>query len=178
MMSRQSHGGLWRVTQFVCVLMHRHNPEIDRRLRLAVLNDAQWRLLERLPPFDRAHHLGVRDTLVSAGQTDPDVLLAAALHDVGKADERGRVRLVHRVLNVLAPQGVGERWATAEYRTINGLAHGMYLARHHARLGAQLVLAAGASTRCAELIARHESTLPVDDGELAALIQADARTAA
>lgn len=134
-------------------------------------NEAQWRLLLRLSAFDRAHHLRVYDTLVAAGYADFNLLLAAALHDVGKADERGRVRLAHRVLKVLlqaiVPGLVGRRAG-------GWFGHGLFLAQHHPRLGAELAMAAGVSERCAELIARHEERLPVDDPQLRVLIQADA----
>jgi hypothetical protein len=54
---------------------------------------------------------------------------------------------------------------------------GLYLARHHAALGARIAANAGASARCCELIARHEGPAG-DDGALAALMAADAQAVA
>ncbi len=172
---RAGSGVVWRVTQFVHALAHRHDPATDDRLRTVLQNEAQWRLLLRLSAFDRAHHVRVHDALVTAGHSDPDLLLAAALHDVGKADELGRVHLAHRVLKVL----LGALWpALLDALARNGggwLRHGLYLAQHHPRLGGEFAATAGASPRCCELISRHEERLPVDDPQLRALIQADSR---
>jgi hypothetical protein len=162
------------VAQFFSVVTHRHDPELDRRLRTVVRNDDQWGMLMRLSPFDRAHHLTVRDRLEAAGYDDPELLLAAALHDVGKADERGRVRLVHRVVKVVLG-----RCCPAILGRINEpggsvLKHGLYLALHHPRLGAELVAETGASERCCELIAlHHASSAAARDPDLLALIHAD-----
>lgn len=166
----------WRVMQFRRALFHRRDADGDQRLRMVVQNEEQWRLLARLSSFDRAHHLQVRDALVAAGYNDPDLLLAAALHDVGKADEHGRVYLLHRVLNVVARRvapGVAEKLAR---KGGNWLTHGMYLAGNHPRLGAELAAGAGASERCCRLIARHEDAGPWDDPDLEALILADDRS--
>ena len=171
-------GATWRVGQFYHALMYRHDPAVDQRLRAVLQNDAQWRLLSRLSSYDRSHHLRVRDTLIAEGFDDQDMLLAAALHDVGKADDRGRVRLIHRVVNVLLKRISTRMLERLSEDSDGDLAHGMFLARHHARLGADLVAATGAGARCCEMIARHEDPTPGDDAQLAALIQADERTLA
>lgn len=171
---KTGQGVAWRVTQLFRAVAYRHDTEIDLRLHAVLQNEAQWRLLLRLSAFDRAHHPRVHDTLVAAGCVDPDLLLAAALHDVGKADDRGRVWLPHRVLKVLL-QAISPRLLDLVGRRDGGwLGHGLILARHHPQLGAQLADAAGASERCVELIARHEERLPVDNPQLRVLIQADA----
>lgn len=171
---RSGRGVVWRVNQLFRTIAYRHGPEVDRKLRAVLQNEAQWELLLRLSAFDRAHHLRAHDALVAAGYADLDLLLAAALHDVGKADEHGRVRLVHRVLK--APlQAVSPRLLNRVARHGGGwLGHGLYFAQHLSRLVAELAQAAGASLRCSELIARHEEGLPEDDPELRVLIQADA----
>lgn len=162
-----------RLSQFVRASWSRPNPVIDRRLQALVRNDAQWSLHARMPAYDRAHHLRVYDHLVAQGQTDADLLSAALLHDVGKADLIGHVRLVDRVavvvLRFLAPSWL-ERLAQP-----NGmrLLHGLYLGQHHAELGADLAAAAGASARTCGLIARHECADDAADTALSALIAAD-----
>lgn len=169
---------VWRAGQFFSALAHRHNPEIDRELRGVMQNEAQWALLLRLSAFDRAHHLMVYNALTESGHSDADLLLAAALHDVGKADTRGRVRLAHRVLKVVLQRVSLRLLDRIARREGSWLRHGVYLARHHTQLGAHLALAAGASYRCSELIARHEDRLPVDDPQLQALMQADSEAIA
>lgn len=166
-------GARWRVLQFLTALTVRCDPLVDLRLRAAVHSDAQWALLQRLTPFDRSHHLQVYDALRQTGHSDPDLLLAGALHDVGKADARGRVWLVHRVARVLLAKLAPDSLSNLSDNG-NALMHGLYLCVRHASLGAQLAEAAGASSRCCELIARHEENAErVADPGLLALIKAD-----
>jgi hypothetical protein len=166
-------GLLWRIQQFVQALWARSDPRVDDELRRLLANDAQWRLLARLAPFDRAHHLRAYYLLVDAGYRDPDLLRAVLLHDVGKADARGRVRAAHRALAVLLRRIAPRVYLRLTARAHRGPLHGLYLARHHAALGAQLAWQAGASERSHGLIAHHEDTHPADDPELEALIRAD-----
>ena len=164
---------LWRVRQFLHALTAKSDRRVDAELRELLGIDAQWRLLQRLTPFDRAHHLRVHELLVRNGQCDPDLLRAALLHDVGKADERGRAHIGHRTLKVLL-RVLGSVWLERIATTTGrGPRHGLYLALHHAELGARLVRETGASERCCELIARHEQRSRRDDELLMALIAAD-----
>lgn len=173
----QRHGPLARAirraSQFVSACTTRHDPAVDHELRLVLGDARQWSLLARLPHFDRAHHLQVHRRLVAAGHRDPDLLRAALLHDIGKADERGRVLLVHRVARVL----LRSVWPGAMARIANQegswLTHGLYLAEHHARLGAELAGEAGASERCCRLILLHDGRDAQADADLAALAAAD-----
>jgi HD superfamily phosphodiesterase len=120
--------------------------------------------------------LGVHDRLLATGYSDPELLRAALLHDAGKADCRARVGITHRVLRVLLKRfapGLLGRLATGRPRS-----HRLYLAEHHARLGAEAARHAGASERCCWLIANHERDVAdVTDSELLALIAADEGTA-
>lgn len=166
------HRAGWRVMQALHLIGAMPDGEADARIRALLADDRQWRLLARLTPFDRAHHLRVHELLVARGETDPDLLRAALLHDVGKADERGRAHLGHRALKVLL-RPVGQDLLDRLARIDVGPLHGLALARHHALLGARLAAAAGASARCCELIARHEERPPTGDPDLDALIVAD-----
>lgn len=165
-----------RLRQGIAALASRSDPEVDRRLRALVADERQWELLARLSSYDRAHHLAIYDALASAGCVDGDVLHAALLHDVGKADERGRVWLPHRVVKVL-----GERWAPGQLHHLaerdgGWLRHGVWLAVHHASAGADLAEAAGASARVCELIRRHEDAAwAAEDTGLALLRRIDER---
>lgn len=162
-----------RLRQFVSVAVHRHDPEIDRRLQALLDSDRQWRLLARLSAYDRAHHLSVHDALVRAGHRDPDLLRAALLHDAGKADGHGRVRLPHRIVRVLGRAVSPARLRDACRANGDWLRHGLYLAEYHASLGASLARDAGAPEPVCQLIARHEEGNLENDPLLAALIAAD-----
>lgn len=163
-----------RVRQFLDATLPQDDAGvIDRALRQIVENDQQWQLLARLTPFDRVHHLRVYTVLVEQGETDPDLLLAAVLHDTGKADNRMRVGLPHRVVRVL----LGATWPELLARLTsrdNWLGHGLFLAVRHPELGALLARQAGASDRCCDLIRHHHQPIEtVNDPLLRALILAD-----
>jgi hypothetical protein len=116
----------------------------------------------------------VYDWLRACGVTDSDLLQAGLMHDVGKADERTRVRLLHRVVIVvgrrLAPVWLSREWVTPHG---NRLLHGLYLAHNHANLGAESAAGAGASRRCCALIAAHDDPGPHTDRQLQLLRMAD-----
>ena len=166
-------GALRRVGQFARALRLRPDARIDGRLRHLLADERQWLLLARLSAFDRAHHLRVHHTLVAWGQTDPELLRAALLHDAGKADDCGRASVPHRVALVLLRASVPGLLSRLAAQPGRGPWRGMYLAVHHAALGAQHASLAGASVRCCELIAGHAGPAG-EDTALAALIAADA----
>jgi hypothetical protein len=163
---------LWRVRQFGHALWSRSDPSVDAELRRLLDSESQWRLLARLTPFDRAHHLRVYQLLIDSGQTDPDLLLAGLLHDVGKADNRGRVNATHRAAHVLL-----RRLSPSQYErlAVEGcwFRHGLWLNIFHAELGAKFASEAGASERCCALIRAHADLGPQIDPLLAALVAAD-----
>lgn len=173
-----SHGSVVRrARQGIAAVVHRHDPAHDVRLRTLLADERQWALLERLPSFDRAHHLAVHDALVRMGCRDRDVFHAALLHDVGKADGRGRVWLIHRVVKVLA-----ERWSPAVLQRLarrdgDWLRHGLWLAARHAEVGADLAAAASANERVCYLIRWHgDLGRGMGDPALAMLQHADERS--
>lgn len=169
-------GSLWnRSRQFMRAFRCPGAGEADRYLRQHVDNPEQYRLLVRLPAYDRAHHARVHRFLIVEGFRDQDLLLAALLHDVGKADDIGRVRLVHRVGRVLARRFAPKAYtAFATWSEGRAGFHGFFLAEFHAEIGSVLAREAGASDVCCTLIASHESPEPADT-LLRALIEADER---
>lgn len=166
---------LHRVPQFARALITRQDDEVDRRLRGLLADEQQWLLLVPLAPYDRAHHLRIYELLRDEGVSDPDLLRAALLHDVGKADDRGRVRLAHRIVVVVLRRFAPRLLARLNRADLPGPFHGFYLGEHHARLGARLAERAGVSARTRDLIAGHERRDVVNDPELRALIDADER---
>ena len=161
-----------RVAQFCATLTHRHSAEIDAHIQALLANEDQWRLVAQLSTFDRAHHLNVHAALVAQGYADPDLLRAALLHDVGKANGVQRVRLWHRIARVAGRRAAPRLWRGLS-QSPGRFTAGLHLAEHHARLGANKVRTAGGAERCCDLIARHEQCPPTGDTLLDALIAAD-----
>ena len=165
---------LWRVWQLVHAIFSRSDRIVDAELRRLLDDDRQYALLARLTAFDRAHHLRVHTLLRKDGVDDDDLLRAALLHDVGKADECGRAHLGHRIVKVLLSRFARNWLETMTEANRGRFWHGMYLARHHAVLGAELACRAGATPHCCYLIAHHDDhTAAVGDTSVAMLIRAD-----
>lgn len=164
----------YRVGQFAGQAVPRSSRETDSALA-ALLPPAQLDLVMRLAPVDRHHLLAVHRALVADGWTDPELLTAALLHDVGKADTSGRAGPVHRAIKVLlqafAPDALPR---LARYRG-GWLRHGLYLALNHAAIGADLARRTGAGERTCWLIAHHDNGRMIGDRALQALRERDAR---
>lgn len=156
-----------RVAQFIGHLTARVEPAEEAGAR-HLLPESAWPLFAAMPTVDRRHALDVAGRLLAAGQTDPDLLAAAMLHDAAKGH---RMRLWHRVAGVLlgaiAPRSLA-RLASPDERSWRYPFH-LYL--HHSALSAEAAVRAGCSRRAADLI--RGSSEPSDALILAALRRAD-----
>ena len=156
-----------RVGQFIGHLTARVDP-LEQDAARPLLPAGAWSLFAAMPTADRRHALDVVARLTAAGQSDPDLLAAALLHDAAKGR---RMRLWHRVAGVLL-QAVAPR-------TLAGLAspherswrYPFHLFAHHAALSADAALQAGCSRRTADLI--RGTSGPSDAGLAAWLRRAD-----
>ncbi|MFQ5855651.1 MAG: HD domain-containing protein [Anaerolineae bacterium] len=161
-----------RVRQFFAAVTAGQLSGADRSLVETYLTPAQRALFERMSANDRQHAIAVVRTLLARGWHGPDLIQAALLHDVGKAD--GGLHLGYRVAIVLlrAFWPTGLQWLAA---TDSGWRRPFHIHQHHPEIGARLAAEAGASPRVVELILRHQS--PADGHEsirgLAALKAAD-----
>jgi hypothetical protein len=120
------------------------------------LSPAQMSLFDRMQVADRRHSLDVAAALRQGGASDPDLLVAALLHDCGKGP---RVRLAHRVA-----WSLGQRYGAWIWRASSQMPtfrYGLDSLRTHAERSAELAAAAGCSPRTVELIRLQEN--PVDE---------------
>lgn len=140
------------------------------------LTPAQEAAFRGLPNHDQAHLLRVHRALIARGVTDPDLLVAGLLHDLGKTSSRGRVRFSDRVIKVVLGRirpGLLVRFARTP---APWYCHGVWLAIHHASLGAERAAALGCTPRTCWLIAHHEDAQPAPDAALELLMEIDRET--
>ncbi len=117
----------------------------------------------QMPLDAQRHSLDVLYALQKAGYTDPDLAVAALLHDVGKlaAAEAGihyglwlRGPLV--IASALWPEGV-DRWAAPDPH--RGWRYLLWVHREHPRLGAAMARADRCSELACWLIQHHQTPL-------------------
>jgi hypothetical protein len=156
-----------RVGQFIGHLTARVEPAEEAGAH-HWLPDAAWSLFAAMPTADRRHALDVAAHLVAAGQTDPDLLAAAMLHDAAKGH---RMRLWHRVAGVVLGAVSPRALAALSSPDERSWRYPFHLYLHHPALSADAALRAGCSRRAADLI--RGSTEPSDALLLAALRRAD-----
>jgi len=161
---------IYRSRQFQRVLRSPKVPVSDTIL-LPFLSPPQIVLFRRMHFFEQAHAFNVLQSLRQAGHTDPDLLAAALLHDVGKI--LAPLSLLDRVLVVVGLRlfpGAARRWGMGAAR---GLRRPFVTAAQHPAWGADLASAAGASARTCDLIRGHQDHAASGDPLLAALQSLD-----
>jgi hypothetical protein len=145
-----------------------------------VLTPELLTLFKRMRASEQHHCLRVMTALRGWGYTDPDLLTAALLHDVGKA--RYPLSLFGRTAAVIIPwlaPRLARQWEEGEPR---GLRRPLVIARHHPKWSAEDMAAAGASERAANLARRHQSVnhtggANAEEDRLLALLHAADRVA-
>jgi hypothetical protein len=164
----------YRIRQFLRAAGAWFRPEDSDCVR-RYLPGAAADLFWGMPRYDRQHAYKVLHTLQGEGHSDPDLLAAALLHDVGKtAQPSAASRLAHRVavvvLQAIQPhllEQIGQDRPGSWRRPF-------YTQRYHAIISADLARGANCSARTVELIRHHEDpSAAVDDPDLAALQAAD-----
>jgi hypothetical protein len=143
-----------------------HVEPAEREALADWLDEPKLALFAGMHRADQRHGLDVVAVLRDQGHDDPELLMAALLHDCAKGPG---VRLPHRVA-----WSLGERYGDGLHQTLARLPGFRAAFAHiavHAEASADLALAAGCSERTAELI-RHQSE-PVDPVAGVALQAAD-----
>lgn len=119
-------------------------------------------------PRDIVHSAGTARWLLARGHTDPDLITAAFLHDIGKGEQRRLDRVAYVVAGwARAGAAVGDAGSR------HALRRAVARSAAHARAGAAAMRQAGASERAAALTAAHHEPA-AGDPLLDLLQQADA----
>jgi hypothetical protein len=120
---------------------------------------SQLALFDSMHVADRRHGLDVVAALRADGVTDPDVLLAGLIHDVGKGDTGVWPRVAWSLGQAYGPWV----WRLAEMMPGMGAAIGRL--RDHAERSAELAARAGCPPRTVELIRHQDAPIDPGDGE-------------
>jgi len=154
-----------RVEQFFEHVRASVTPDETAAAR-ALLPDAAWPMFNAMPVADRRHALDVAGRLTAAGVDDPDVLVAALLHDAAKGH---RMRLWHRVAGVLLDAMAPAQLQRLASPDPHSWRYPFQLYLHHADLSADEAAAAGCSPRSVAFI---RGTPSAADASLAAAFAA------
>jgi hypothetical protein len=144
---------------------------VETAALLPHLSPPQIVLFRRMQNSEQVHACRVLEHLIADGHTDPDLLSAALLHDVGKI--LYPPTLFERVIVVLGKHIFGKSAARWQEGKPTGPRRPFVVAAQHPAWGADLSSQAGASPRTIQLIRRHHDPLSTDDSLLVALQEAD-----
>lgn len=152
------------------VFRRRTVPRDDAWAR-SQLSEAEQRLFDRMTPADRAHSIRVARRVEEAVGDEPgaDVaVVAALLHDVGKAEARLGVygRVVATLCDPFADEALARAWSER-----SGITRRIGLYLRYGELGAESLRLAGSSPLVVAWSAEHHEpeeswTVPVELGRL------------
>ncbi len=119
-----------------------------------ILSQPELDLFKQLPVPDQNHSLRVLENLTLIGETEPALLKAALLHDLGKI--KYPLQLWERVFAVLVrgffPR-LHQKWGEGDPA---GIGRALVIIRQHAEWGADLAAEAGSGQIIVWLIRNHE----------------------
>ncbi len=172
----------YRVGQFIQALTARV-PEDEMEQVIQMLTPEARAFFRCQAAQDQHHALAVCDTLRQTGYTDPSLLTAALLHDVGKTVARlpTWMRSIIVLLEWFAPRllaRLGREDLPERIQRLPGRwRHAFIVHIHHPEIGACCAQEAGCSPLTVALIRRHQEKLPQDaprskENQLLAALQA------
>lgn len=154
-------GILYRIRQFWHAIFIRTDPpELERAFEL--LSPKQSELFEQLQPAEKSHALTMFSRLLEHGENQPDLLVAALLHDVGKL--RYHLNPIERAMIVLVrviSPGQACRWgdpAPCSWEELPRWRKAFVVTEQHAGWGADMARQAGVSALTESLIRFHHQT--------------------
>lgn len=148
----------YRAAQFVWHLRARVSPE-EQDLARHLLSPPLVALFDKMPRADRRHALDVYHALRRQGYDDPDLLSAALLHDIGKANG---LPLLYRVAIVLV-RALAPGWLSRLDRKESWWRHAFHISLHHPQIGAEMIASAGGNDRLAAFARHHEAPRAAGD---------------
>jgi len=154
----------YRVQQFWDALTRKPLTQADLAPARLVLTDQQMALFTRLQASEQSHGLQVLKFLQDQGETHPDLLTAALLHDVGKSHHP--LHLFERVVIVLGQKFFPVRaksWGQGEPK---GWRRSFVIATQHPLWGATETERIGTSSLAVHLIREHQSEIQADHNSL------------
>lgn len=136
------------------------------------LSPAEWQLFQQFSKSDKQHSYRVFDLLHQAGHTNPDLLTAALLHDIGKT--RLRITWIDRVISTLGSLLVSKRaqqWGLVP--PPYGWRKPFVIKAKHPAWGAEMAQQINSRPTAIALIAHHQDKNSHDDRLLELLQWAD-----
>ncbi len=147
---------------------------VDDAAAARYLSPPLYALYRQMRRSERLHSLRVLRALLAEGHTQPDLLAAALLHDVGKS--RHPFSLPEKMLVVLVKAFAPRRYARWGRSTPRGWLRPFAVSLQHPAWGAEMVEQAGGSSLTVTLIRHHADpppfTLPEETARLLDLLQA------
>lgn len=152
---------------------------VDQRMAALYLTPPLLALFEQMRAGERQHSLNVLRDLLAQGESNPSLMIAALLHDVGKS--RAPFWLWERAFVVIAKALVPARvarWGNPLPNTpIDAIPRGwrrpFVINKQHPAWSAHMTAAAGADPLSVELIARHQRTVNQGTADQASPSEAD-----
>jgi hypothetical protein len=148
-------GQFWRTISFKIDL-------IELEQAMSLLTEAQWALFRQLQSSEQSHALAMVRTLLERGEDQPDLLVAALLHDVGKLCYR--MNPIERALVVLVEAvipGQAQCWGKLPpdgWDGLPGWKKAFIVAEQHPKWGAEMSREAGVSPLTESLIRKHHDS--------------------